>query len=222
MKKVITLTLESEGIKYLSKKDKQLGKVFNLIGDLSYRPYEDHYSFLVETIIGQMLSNKVANVISNRVTNACGGLITPESISNIGTEGLRSLGLSNAKVSYIFNLTDHVYKEQTIFTGLLYKSDQEVIKYLTNLKGIGNWTAKMYLIFALDRKDVLPYEDGAFIQSYSWLYNTDKTLKNDVEQICKNWRPYSSIAARYLYKLLDNGYTKYKNIDEALSSTNLI
>jgi DNA-3-methyladenine glycosylase II len=84
-------------------------------------------------------------------------------------------------------------------------SDEEVSKRLTSIKGIGNWTAKMYLLFFLQREDILPYEDGAFLQSYKWLYNTSKVDKESITKRCKKWKPYTSIGARYLYKALDNG-----------------
>ena len=85
---------------------------------------------------------------------------------------------------------------------------KEVISHLTNIKGIGNWTAKMYLIFVLDRSDVLPYEDVAFQQSYKWLYNTSSTEKADIIKRCKKWSPYATVASRYLYRALDMGLTK--------------
>ncbi|MCC8014242.1 MAG: hypothetical protein LIO87_03520 [Eubacterium sp.] len=74
--------------------------------------------------------------------------------------------------------------------------------------GIGKWTAKMYLIFVLDCPDVLPVEDAAFLQAYKWLYKTEDCSEKSVYKKCKKWKPYSSIAARYLYRALDMGYTK--------------
>ena len=79
---------------------------------------------------------------------------------------------------------------------------------LMSIKGIGSWSAKMYLIFVLDRQDVLPYEDVAFLQSYGWLYKTSDYSKIAVEKKCNRWKPYSSIAARYMYRALDMGMTK--------------
>lgn len=87
-------------------------------------------------------------------------------------------------------------------------TDDEIIKRLTSLKGIGPWTAKMYLIFILDRQDVLPYEDGAFLQAYRWLYKTDDVSVDSVEKRCKKWKPYSSVAARFMYRALDYGFAK--------------
>lgn len=88
------------------------------------------------------------------------------------------------------------------------KTDIQIMKELTALKGIGNWTAKMYLIFCLNRQDILPYEDFAFLQGFGWLYKTDDFSRQNVEKKCKKWKPYSSVAARYMYKALDLGFTK--------------
>ena len=86
--------------------------------------------------------------------------------------------------------------------------DEEAILALKSIKGIGNWTAKMYLIFFLQRQDVLPYEDGAFLQAYKWLYNTKIIKSESIARKCKKWRPYTSIGARYMYRALDTGLTK--------------
>ena len=94
------------------------------------------------------------------------------------------------------------------FAGFSQMSDEEIIKQLTKLPGIGRWTAKMYLIFSLDRPDVLPVEDVAFLQGYQWTYKTDDVSPAAVRKKCKKWSPYASIAARYMYQALDLGFTK--------------
>ena len=85
---------------------------------------------------------------------------------------------------------------------------------LTALRGIGTWSSKMYLIFVLNRLNVLPYEDGAFLQAYKWLYATDDIKPVAIKQKCASWSPYSSLAARYMYRALDNGLTKDPNLTE--------
>ena len=87
-------------------------------------------------------------------------------------------------------------------------SDQEIITQLTRFHGIGNWTAKMFLLFVLDRPDILPVEDGAFLQTYRWMYKTSDCSEKSVNKKCKKWKPYSSIASRYFYKALHMGLTK--------------
>lgn len=208
MNETIMLTKESEAVDYLAKKDPKLKHAFDLIGDLSYSLCDDPYSFLVETIASQMLSSKVADVICGRINNACNGALSPEAIAQFSVEDLRSFGLSNAKSRSILELTSAVMTGEFDLPALYDLSDDEVMKAITSIRGLGNWSAKMFLIFVLGRDDVLPFEDAAFLQAYSWLYKTDRLKKADVEKKCRKWKPYSSIAARYLYRLVDGGYTK--------------
>lgn len=88
------------------------------------------------------------------------------------------------------------------------RTDAAALKELINLHSIGTWTAKMYLIFILDRQDILPFEDIAFLQSYKWLYKTEDVSKASIEKKCKKWKPYSSVAAKFIYRALDMGFTK--------------
>lgn len=208
MRETIALTKESDSIKYLAGKDPKLKQAFDLVGDLSYQLYDDPYSFLVETIASQMLSSKVADVICGRINQACKGTLTPEIIDRFTVEDLRSFGLSNAKSRSILELTSAVMAEDLNLAALYSMPDEEVMKAITAIRGLGNWSAKMFLIFVLGREDVLPFEDAAFLQAYSWLYKTDQFKKADLEKKCKKWQPYRSIAARYLYRLLDGGFTK--------------
>lgn len=204
----VSLNMESPEIKYLCKKDKRLAKVISMVGDISYSTDKDPYSFLIHEIIEQMLSIKAGKRIYNRLENLCNGHLTPESISGLTDDEIRSTGTSTAKVTYIRNVTNAVLSESLKFEEMADKSDEEVRKQLISLRGIGNWTAKMYLIFVLDRKDVLPYEDGAFLQSYRWMYKTEDCSTASISKRCAKWKPYSSIAARYLYRTLDMGLTK--------------
>lgn len=87
-------------------------------------------------------------------------------------------------------------------------NDSDVFKYLTSFKGIGKWTTNMYLIFVLNRMDILPTNDAAFLQSYEWLYKTTDRSDTSIRSKFKKWKPYSSIASRYLYRALDLGLTK--------------
>lgn len=209
MHELVTLTSSSESIVYLRRKDKRLAKLFDLIGDITYLPYqEDPFLFLLDTIIGQMLSQKAANCICERVHALCNNKVTPESISKLSIEELRSVGVSYSKSSYVLNLANAIIDGSLNLEELQELDDEIVFQKITSIRGLGSWSAKMYLIFVLNRQNILPYEDGAFLQSYSWLYKTDDRKPASIKKKCKKWEPYSSIAARYLYKALDNGFTK--------------
>lgn len=208
MDKIITLTADSPSVKYLCKKDKRLAKVIAIIGNLTYVKHENPYAFLVHEIIEQMLSVKAGQKILERLNEMCNGSITPEKINVFSVDEIKQIGTSFAKAGYIKNLTESVLSGALDFEVLNELSDKDVIKELTKLKGIGEWTAHMYLIFVLDRPDVLPITDVAFLQVYKWLYKTNDCSKQSVIKKCKKWKPYSSIAARYFYRILDGGYTK--------------
>lgn len=209
MSKLITLNATSEPIIYLSKKDERLAVLFDMIGEITYIPYsEDPFLFLLDTIIGQMLSQKAANCISKRVHTLCGEKITPETVAKIPVEQFRTVGVSRSKSIYILNLANSVLNGDLQFNELSKLDDQTVYKKITSIHGLGSWSAKMYLIFVLNRQNILPYEDGAFLQGYTWLYETKDKTPSSIKEKCKKWEPYSSIATRYLYKALDNGFTK--------------
>ena len=207
MNKVITITAESEAIQHLCKKDKSLAKVISAVGEITYTLHDDPFDFLVHEIIEQMLSVKAGQVIYSRLLLLCGE-ITPKSILQQKPSALRATGMSNAKAQYIQILAESVIQNKLCLNNLSTLPSELVIKTLTQIRGIGIWTAKMYLIFILNKQDVLPFEDGAFIQSYRWLYKTDDITPNAVRARCKKWKPYSSLAARYLYRALDMGLTK--------------
>lgn len=210
MSNQIELTNRSKSIIYLKEKDKRLAKLIDMIGPIKYNLYDDHYSFLVHEIIEQMLSIKVGNVLYNRLLELCENNMIPENVIKLSVEQLRSLGISYSKSQYILNLTNSVLHNEINFEELKDLDDKKVMNKLKKVKGIGDWTAKMYLIFVLDRQDILPTGDTTFIQSYKWLYNTDKIKEIEIIKKCKKWKPYSSIASRYLYNAFDNGLTKEK------------
>lgn len=199
---------DSIEIQYLCKKDKRLAKMINIYGPLEYSLHTNSYEFMINTIMGQMLSNKVAYVMRERMRDLCKNKVTPATVNKLSFDDIHNIGLSQQKTKYIVSLTNAIVSEQFTFDSLESLSDDEVIKELTSLPGIGNWSAKMYLIFVLDRKNVLPYEDGAFLQSFRWLYNIKSTTAISIQKKCQKWSPYSSLAARYLYRFLDCGYTK--------------
>ena len=210
-----TYKTNSPRIRALCEADARLALVINHFGDLSYTLYSDPFAHTVESIVSQMLSQKAADAIATRLYKLCDGELTPKSILRLDIPSLRGIGLSGRKSEYIFSLADHLRAEPDFFVSLEHLSDIEVIKTLTTLRGIGTWSAKMHLIFVLDRPDVLPYEDGAFLQAYKWLYETENLKPASIIERCEAWKPYSSLAARYLYNALDSGLSR--NADKRIT-----
>lgn len=206
-----------EAVLFLMSKDKRLEKLIKYISDIECNVHSDSYAFIINEIVGQMLSNKVAKVISSRLLDLCDGMISIEKVSQLSFEQLKTAGLSKAKCEYIIEFTKAVNEGTLNLSSLHLLSDDKVIYELTRIRGIGTWTAKMYLLFVLQRSDVLPIEDVAFLQGYKWLYRTDDVSKESIIKKCKKWKQYSSIAARYLYRAVDTGLIKsqfhlYKDI----------
>jgi DNA-3-methyladenine glycosylase II len=208
--KCITLDEKSDEIIYLCHKDKRLNKVIQKLGSLQYPVYDDSYSFIVHEIIEQMLSVKASQKIYHRLENLCDMDVSVETISSLSDSEIKSIGTAKRKVSCIRRFTEKVKSGEINFNKISACSDQEIIDCLTEVKGIGEWTAKMYLIFCLNRKNVLPYEDAAFLQSYKWLYKTNDCTPASVKARCKKWEPFCSIAARYLYRALDTGLVNHE------------
>lgn len=194
---------DSPEVVHLKSSDQRLSKVIELIGPIEIAE-EDDFDFLVCTIAGQMLSNKVAKVLRARLHECYGKPLDRTAVCKASVGELRKLGLSKAKAETILTLASSFDVRCGGFD-FASASDEEVSKHLTTFKGIGAWTAKMFLLFSLQRQDILPYEDGAFLQSYKWLYNARSTKPAAIVRRCKPWRPYSSIAARYMYIALDTG-----------------
>lgn len=213
---LITHRLDSPEIQALCEADASLALVIRHYGDLSYTLHPDPFAHTVENIIGQMLSSKAADAIAARLYKLCGGELTPVAILRLDTLSLRGIGLSGQKSEYIMLMAALLQNKPDFFDALVHLPDEEVIKKLTALRGLGPWSAKMYLIFVLNRLDVLPYEDGAFLQAYKWLYATEDVKLPSIIKRCEMWKPYSSLAARYLYRALDSGLTRNTNLGIAL------
>ncbi|PSR52896.1 DNA-3-methyladenine glycosylase 2 family protein [Adhaeribacter arboris] len=167
----------------------------------------DIYLSLLSSIISQQLSTKVANIIKNRFLNLFPEQYPyPELLQALPDDTLRSVGLSYQKLNYIRNVA--AFKEtgqlEHAFVNAL--EDEALIAHLTQIKGVGRWTVEMILMFALDRPDVFPVLDlgiqNAMKKAYG-LEATGKTLFAQMREIAENWRPYRSIACKYLWQSLD-------------------
>ncbi len=197
-----------EGQKHLEKVDPEIAALIDKYGDCLIKPNPDHYSELVTSIVGQQLSVKAAASIWQRVLALSGGKPPkPEFLITISDEELRQAGLSRPKISYVKDLATHILDGRLDMQHLSTLPDDEVIAQLTAVKGIGDWSAHMFLIFSLGRLDVLPWGDLGIKKAAMNLYNLrEMPDQKQLEVIAKKhkWAPYQSIAAWYLWKSLDN------------------
>lgn len=198
------ISTEDEAVVYLKKADGRLRRIIDALGDIDCRIHRDPFIFIAEEIVKQVISKNVADTIVGRLNGLCPEGLTADSVSGLSVPELRGIGLSRAKSEYIISFAETVAGGELDLEALERLSDREITEKLTALKGIGSWTAKMYLLFYLRRPDVLPFEDGAFMRSFMRLYGfKNKPSEKTVIAKCKRWKPYSSYAARYLYRALD-------------------
>ncbi|MDQ3644351.1 MAG: DNA-3-methyladenine glycosylase [Actinomycetota bacterium] len=169
------------------------------------RPTEA-YGALLRSIVGQQLSTKAARTIYGRLIDLYGGHDpAPEQILATEAEVLRGVGLSRAKAAYLRSLAEHVIYGELELDRLPELDDDEVIAQLTAVKGLGPWTAHMFLIFHLGRPDVLPVGDLGVRRAVELAYGLEGLPSGaELEQIAEPWRPYRSLASLYLWRSLDN------------------
>src|SRR6267378_4535225 len=148
-----------KAIIHLKKKDAVLRRIIEQVGPYRIEFLEPVFSTLVRSIVYQQLSGKVARVIYNRLLEAAGAEFTPKAILKLKPAKLRAIGLSKQKSAYILDLARRTHEGSVVFENIHQLTDQEVIEHLTAVKGIGVWTAHMFLIFALRRTDILPVSD---------------------------------------------------------------
>ena len=204
-----------EGEKHLSRRDPFLRGVIRRAGPCGLRPHRGYYEILVRAIISQQLSGKAAETIINRFRAVYGpnGFPKPEQILATPDATLRATGMSNGKVSFVKDLAAKLDDGSLKLNRLSRMGDEEIILMLTDVKGIGVWTAHMFLMFSLFRMDVLPVGDlgirNAFHRHYGF---SSAPTPVQMEAIAEEnrWRPYRSIASWYLWRALEDETLKKK------------
>jgi DNA-3-methyladenine glycosylase II len=191
-------------IRHLKKSDPVLRAIIERVGPcrMEFGPAE--FCRLAEAIVYQQLNGRAAVTIFNRFVALAGDPLTPQGILNLSDEQLRGVGLSKQKSSYLKDLAAKTSAGLLDFTRLPKLSDEEVIQQLTQVKGIGEWTAHMFLIFSLRRPNVLPTGDYGVQMAVKKLYKKRKLPKpKDMEKIARAWEPYRSVACWYMWRSLD-------------------
>ncbi|MCL5006982.1 MAG: DNA-3-methyladenine glycosylase 2 family protein [Patescibacteria group bacterium] len=166
---------------------------------------DKYFLKLCADIISQQLGSRAADAIFNRFLGLFSGAPTPEKILEISEEKFRSIGMSYAKARYVRNLAQSVRNGEVDLKNLSKSSDEEVIAELTKIKGVGRWTAEMFLIFTLGREDVFSFGDLGLRKGLEKVYGKNRThsLKS-VERITGRWSPYRSYGSLALWRLLDS------------------
>lgn len=202
-------------IAHLSK-DKKLARVIALQEKYVLRKRKNIYLHLCYSIMSQQLSTKVADVFHQRFIDLYGGKEpTARQIAETPFETLRGIGLSNAKASYVLNVSRFFIEENISDEQLFSMENEEIIRYLTQIKGVGRWTVEMILMFTIGREDIFAVDDLGIQQAICKLYKVDssdkKTMKEKMLKISSKWKPYRTYACRYLWGWKDNAPTAKEN-----------
>ena len=187
----------------LLRKDPILGEIIDKVGDYSLKKRTQHFAVLVESIISQQLATNAAEAIFRRFRKIYPRFPTTAQILSTRKSKLRKAGLSGMKIDYLKDLARNIEEGRLDMKSLPKMSDDEVIEHLTQVKGIGRWTAEMFLIFSLGRQDVLPVHDLGLRKGVQMAFSlTELPKPKEVEKLGERWRPYRSIATWYLWKSL--------------------
>ncbi len=194
----------NDAIQHLRRSDPVLAEIIGRVGEYAIRFRDPDFETLVKSIVFQQLSGRVATVIFGRLTAAAGVPLTPERILKLRPSRMRTLGLSTQKTAYIRDLARHTRDQRLVFEELPALSDEAVIERVTQVKGIGVWTAHMFLIFALRRHDVLPTGDLGIRNAIRRAYGlSELPTPAEMERMAECWRPYCSVASWYLWRSLE-------------------
>ncbi|HMM20958.1 MAG TPA: DNA-3-methyladenine glycosylase 2 family protein [Selenomonadales bacterium] len=195
----------NEAEKHLISSDPVMSQLIDRYGPCRLEPNDGFFAILCNSIVSQQLATKAAAAIYARFAAYYAGDVSPARVAESPAEDLRALGLSNQKVAYVRDLAAKTLAGDLTPERFPAMPDEDIVKQLVTVKGIGVWTAQMFLIFALNRPDVLPTDDFGVRKAFMTLYRLDAMPGKEVmETIARPWRPWRSIASWYLWRSLEN------------------
>ena len=198
--------MHRKALTHLRTVDPVLRDVIERVGPCKLRPYTDgsHFEFIARSIIYQQLSGKAAATIHGRVQTLCGGTVTAGPLSGLPDDALRGAGLSRQKLGYLRDLSAHAADGSLDTAHFAEMPDEEITRQLTLVKGVGVWTAQMFLMFRLGRPDVLPVLDLGVRKGVQRAYRLRKLPDaKRVEKIARPWAPYRTIGSWYMWRVLE-------------------
>ena len=188
----------------LVKRDRILKKIIPRFPDIWLTTRGNPFITLARSICGQQISVKAAESVWQRVLLECGKRPTPASVQKAGLERLRAAGLSGRKAEYILDLSIHFSDKLVQPSKWVRMPDEEIIEELTAIRGIGRWTAEMFLIFNLQRPDVLPLDDVGLLNAISLHYFSGEPVSRfEAREVAQGWQPFRTVATWYLWRSLD-------------------
>ena len=191
--------MSSKAAKFLSS-DRRLKKVIVAHGTMQLKKRHDYFDVLAMSIVYQQLSGAAAGTIYRRFKAACGGRVKPATVSKLSTPAMRKCGLSRQKISYLRDLSKRFLKKEINPRKFHSLSDAEIIDELVAVRGIGRWTAEMFLMFSLAREDIFPADDLGIKKAIQKIYGLRDVSQKNLDAFSRRWSPYRSYASLYLWK----------------------
>ena len=206
IKKNLLTNEDKEAYVYLSKKDKKLKNIIKKIEPRIWKTRKPNFAGLIKIIIGQQLSANASKSIYTKVNNACNNQITIQKILKINLDKLKECGVSSNKIKFIIGIARYLKKYPNFLKNLENQDSKKVIDTLTNLKGIGIWSASIFCLFNLKRPNIFVFNDGSIRNAISLLYlNGEHVEENFIKKKIKLWHPYNSYACKLLWEWYDKG-----------------
>ncbi|MDQ7111368.1 MULTISPECIES: DNA-3-methyladenine glycosylase [Staphylococcus] len=207
-------------VQTLMNQDETLAKLIKQIGNIEITLRTNPLKSLIRSIIGQQITNTAASAISQKFSDAIHNQWTLESILSLKETQMKHIGLSKTKINYIQNLLAYIEQNKLDFANLHELDDKTVKQVLTQVKGIGRWTSEIFLIFTLKRENILPIFDVGLQRAAQWLYQTSTAERKKQLTLCaKQWHPYASYGAFYLWEAIHRNLLNYDSIDSVIDKS---
>ena len=195
----------------LLKKDKKMNDLINKFGRPDFSQREDYFQSLLRSIVFQQLSGKAAQTIYERLVNLIPNTsnLCPNEVLKLDKDEMRKAGLSFRKIDYVRNMANYFENNSFYKKDVERMTDEEISKELIQIKGIGQWTVDMFLMFTLNRADILPYKDLGIQKGIMKILNMKNLPSKKEMEICsRKWRPYRTIACWYLWRMVDDKFAQ--------------
>ena len=195
----------------LLKKDKKMNDLINKFGRPDFSQREDYFQSLLRSIVFQQLSGKAAQTIYERLVNLIPNTsnLCPNEVLKLDKDEMRTAGLSFQKIDYVRNMANYFENNSFYKKDVERMTDEEISKELIQIKGIGQWTVDMFLMFTLNRADILPYKDLGIQKGIMKILNMkNHPTKKEMENCSSKWRPYRTIACWYLWRMVDDKFAQ--------------
>jgi len=216
------IIINRKDIKMLKESDEKMKLLIESVGDINREYIEDPFIALVNSIIYQQISFKAGNSIWNRFENLV-VVITPENLIKIEIDKLRSCGLSKSKVMYITNIAAAIINDELKINEYNEMSEEDIYDDLIKIKGIGPWTIEMFLIFSLNKKNIMSYGDLGLRKGLEWLYGIKGDItEKEFNKYKKKFSPLGTLVSFYLWEITIRNYFKYENIYKLNLKNNVV